>query len=46
MSWTEPPFLTAALVLVLAIQLVPVRSRSLLPLRWVSRIEKLRQKKR
>ncbi|NRA74345.1 MAG: hypothetical protein HRU16_00270 [Planctomycetes bacterium] len=46
MSWTEPPFLTAALALALVIHLIPIRNRSLLPLKWVSRIDKLRQKNR
>ncbi|MGE4620265.1 MAG: hypothetical protein AAEJ04_10710 [Planctomycetota bacterium] len=47
MAWTEPPFLTAALALALAIQLVPIRSGArLIPLRWVSRIGRFRQKNR
>lgn len=46
MSWTEPPFLTTALALALAIQLVPVRALPRIPLKWVSRLRKARQKHR
>ena len=46
MSWTEPPFLTAVLALALAVQLVPIRTRPRIPLRWISRIGKAKQKSR